>query len=112
MAITRGKKKVPRSPDGKARTPITLAIDPRIEKAILLHCEENKLSKSAAVEQVLADFFKIDLSIDVNSALLLKEKDNEIARLNEQINIANKKNEAMLRELMKSQVDLFSMDKG
>jgi hypothetical protein len=110
--IARGKKKVPRSPDGQARTPVTLAIDPRIEKAILLHCEKSKLSKSAFVEQVLADFFKIDLSIDANSAALLKEKDNEIARLNEQINLANKKNEAMLRELMKSRTDLFSMDEG
>jgi hypothetical protein len=112
MAIQKGKKKVERSRDGQPRSPLTIAIDPRIEKALLLYCDKNKLSKSAAVEQALADFFKIDLSIDVGSAALLEEKDNEIAKLKTQIELANKKNESMLKELIKSKSDLFSMEEG
>jgi hypothetical protein len=108
----KGTKKVSRSRDGHPRTPLTLAIDPRVEKALLLYCDINKLSKSAAVESVLADFFKIDLSVDASSAILIEAKNIEIAKLKAQIELANKKNESMLRELLKSQSDLFSMEEG
>ena len=103
---------MPRSRDGHARTPLTLAINPRVEKLLLFYCDKNNLSKSAAVEFILADFFKIDLSIDPIVAALIEEKNTEIDKLKAQIELVNKKNESMLRELLKNQTDLFSLEEG
>lgn len=103
-------RKIQRRPTGMPRRPLTLSIDPRVDDALKKYCERRGTSRSAVVEKFLADLLKVDLSIDPKAALLIREKDSEIAKLSKQLEEANQKVKALIRESIK--VDSFSPTEG
>jgi hypothetical protein len=99
----------------RLKTNLGITLNPRVAARLDQYAEDEKLTRSMAIERILCKEFGIDLSEDPRTEMLLAQKDAEIEQLRAELEAVRNPVSKTIRCRVNDSAlveDRFTMEKG